>query len=227
MNPLNRTFLLSSLLLAIWGFPGQAQISSNVITSKIDALITEAYQSATAQFPCKLSSAGKPKMLRWQSVEKCLNYANDRVEWDTVSEELKKIRKEFNIPVNDMSALVDTSLSAHAVPYDKVFIVKATGALLPLSSSLLKFMPESSLQDLPVFSKAGTQVGTFSGIYSFEKSGELSGNLSRRRLFQYTDAKGGVHGSPEKLLLDSFGVPWKGAASQPGFRLPSDRIVLK
>jgi hypothetical protein len=92
----------------------------------------------------------------------------------------------------------------------------------------LKFLPEGSLQGLPVFEKLGTQVGSFSGVYSFDKSGGgLSGNNAPRRLFQYTDSKGNFHGSPEKLLLDSFGVPWKDAAPQPGFRLPPDKIVLK
>ena len=100
-------------------------------------------------------------------------------------------------------------------------------AHLPLSSSLLKFLPEGSLQDLPVIDKSGAKIGTFSGTYVFEKMGNISGSKSPLVQFQYTDLKGNIHGSPERLLLDSFGVPWKQAMSQPGFRMPSTKIVLR
>ena len=109
----------------------------------------------------------------------------------------------------------------------KIFACKKPNALLPLSSSLLKFLPEGSLQDLPVFSNSGKQIGIFSGPYSFEKAGELSGRTEQHRLFQYADSKGELHSPPDMLLLDSFAVPWKGAASQPGFRLPADKIILR
>jgi hypothetical protein len=114
------------------------------------------------------------------------------------------------------------------LPYEKVFIVKDVRALLPLSNALLKFLPEGSLQDLPVTEKLlKKQVGTFSGIYLFEKSGEVSGNRNRLVLFQYTDDKGKIHSASERLLLDTFGVPWEEAMSQPGFRLPAEKIALR
>jgi hypothetical protein len=100
-------------------------------------------------------------------------------------------------------------------------------ALLPLSSSLLKFLPEGSLQDLPVFNKSGTKVGTFAGTYAFEKMGGISGTKNQLIQFQYTDLNGNMQGPPEGLLLDSFGVPWKEAISQPGFRMPPNRIILR
>jgi len=46
--------------------------------------------------------------------------------------------------------------------------------------------------------------------------------LSSRLLWGLLLVVGGI-----LLLLDTFGVPWKDAVSQPGFRLPSDKIVLK
>jgi hypothetical protein len=194
-------------------------------------VISTAYESALARFPCKLKSAGgKPKMLRWQDVEKCLNFANDDVDWEDVSQELQKIRRDFRLQTDEIISMAESSFAAHALPYEKVFIVKDATALLPLSSTILKFLPEGSLQGLPVFEKSeksGTQVGTFTGIFLFDKSASISGTRSPLTIFQYTDSKGDIHGPPEKLLLDSFGVPWKEAASQPGFRLPSHRIVLK
>ncbi len=222
-----KILFLNCTLLAAFAGSAAAQTASNEIKTRVDAVITAAYESASAQFPCKLGAGGSPKMLRWQGIDKCLNYANDRVDWEEISQQLQNIRKDFRLQLNEIMDLAESSFSTHALPYDKVFIVKQNKALLPLSSSLLKFLPEESLQGLPVFDKSGKEVGTFSGLYAFEKSGEITGNRSRLALFQYTDSKGTVHPSPERLLLDSFGVPWKDAASQPGFRLPSNKIVLK
>ncbi|MGD0099286.1 MAG: hypothetical protein ABSC60_02950 [Acidobacteriota bacterium] len=222
-----RSIVLNCMLLAGFSLAAQTRTPSDEVKSKIDAVISKAYESASAQFPCKLGTSGKPKMLEWQTLGKCLSRANGRVDWGEVSMQLQEIRKDSGFDAAAISGLVDSSLSAHALPYEKIFAVKKMNALLPLSSSLLKFLPEGSLQDLPVFSKSGTQIGTFAGPYSFEKAGELSGRIESHRLFQYTDSKGELHGSPDVLLLDSFAVPWKSAVSQPGFRLPSDKIVLR
>jgi hypothetical protein len=81
--------------------------------------------------------------------------------------------------------------------------------------------------NLPVYDKSGKQIGIFSGSYTFEKVGEISGNMQKHSLFQYTDAGGKIHSSSDQLLLDSFGVPWKAAKSQPGFRLSSDKMISK
>lgn len=202
-------------------------MSEEEVRAKIDAVVSSAYRAASARFPCRVKSSGKPKMLRWQEVGKCLNYAHDRVDWDDVSEQLQAIRRSSRFQSSEILALAESALAAQALPYEKVFIVKDKAPLLPLSSSLLKFLPEGSLLDLPVFDRKGKQLGTFSGIYSFEKAGDISGTRNRLVLFQYTDAEGKIHSTPEKLLLDNFGVPYKDAASQLGFRLPADRLVIR
>jgi len=223
-----KSIVLYCVVLAGMALPAKSQTPSGQIKSRVDAVILQAYESAAAQFPCKVKADGKPKMVRWQDVAKCLNYANDRVEWDNVSQQLQEIRKEYGTPASEILDLAESSLSSHTLPYEKIFIVKDERALLPLSSSLLKFLPEGSLQDLPVVEKAlKQQVGTFSGTYSFDKTGDISGNRSRLVLFQYTDPKGNIHSAAERLLLDQFGVPWKEAMAQPGFQLPPDRIALK
>jgi len=223
---LKRLLLECAILagLALFSF-GQTQ--SAEIRSKVDAVISSAYETATAKFPCKLKSGGDPRMLRWHDVGKCLDSAYDLVDWDDISNRLKEIRKDYGLQSEELMAVVESSLNAQALPYSRVFNVKDVEALLPLSNSLLKFLPEGSLQDLPVFSKSGDRIGTFSGVYSFEKMGTISGAPNQLVLFQYTDPKGNVHGSSERLLLDSFGVPWKGAVSQSGFRLPPNAIQLK
>jgi hypothetical protein len=193
-------------------------------------VIVTAYQSATAEFPCKLKAGGKPKMLRWQDVENCLNGADAEVDWEDLSQQLQNLRQNGGFSKIDISLAVESALSAHAIPYDKVFSVKNADALLPLSNTLLKFLPADSLQNLAVFDKSGARVGTFAGGYSFDKSGGLTAAHNyRMSMFQYTDLRGSIQ-SPaigSKLLLDSFGVPWKDAVSQPGFRLTADKLTPK
>jgi hypothetical protein len=198
------------------------------LKTKVDAIISAAYQSASASFPCKLGAVqDKTKMLRWQDIDKCLNYANDRVNWEELSLQIRKIRETGGYPAMDLTSAMESSLAAHAIPYDKVFRVKETAALLPLSNSLLKFLPANSLMDLPVFNSSGARVGVFSGTYIFEKEGVLSGTLQRHSLFQYKDSAGNMQSAPDRLLLDSYGVAWKDAQSQPGFQLPPDRLIPK
>jgi hypothetical protein len=203
------------------------QNSSADLKAKVDAVVSTAYQSASKMFPCKLGARGKTKMLGWEAIDKCLNYANDRVNWEELSLQIQKIRNDGGYQATDVFSAIEDSLTAHAMPYNKVFQVKETEALLPLSNSLLKFLPSSSLMDLPVFSNSGERVGTFSGVYIFEKAGALSGNMQRHPLFQYTDSSGKMRSSPDRLLLDSYGLPWKDAQSQLGFRLPADRLIPK
>jgi hypothetical protein len=227
MQVLFKSIIPAYMLLALPAVSAYSQNPSADLKAKIDAVVSEAYQAAAANFPCKLKARGRAKMLRWQDVEKCLNNANDRVDWEALSLELQKIRENGRYQATDISSAVESSLSAHAIPYDRVFLVKEKKALLPLSNSLLKFLPADSLMDLPVYDKSGTRMGTFSGVYSFEKVGEISGVKNRYSLFQYTDLRGRMQAAPDRLLLDSFGVPWEGAISQPGFRLPSDRLLLR
>jgi hypothetical protein len=221
-------FLLPGFMfLAGLAVPGFSQDSTPDLHAKVEALVSAAYQSAATKFPCKLKARGKANMLRWQDVEKCLNNAHDRVDWANLSRQLQKIRENGRFQAADVSSVVESSLSAQAMSYDKVFRVKEANALLPLSNSMLKFLPDDSLLNLPVFNNSGARVGAFSGRYSFEKVGEISGTRNRHSLFQYMDLKGNVQSPPDKLLLDSFAVPWKDAIAQPGFRLPADRLIPK
>jgi hypothetical protein len=197
------------------------------IKAKVDAIVSAAYQSASASFPCKLGAVqDKTKMLSWQDIDKCLNYANDRVNWGELVLQIRKIREAGGYPVMDLTSAIESSLAAHAIPYNKIFRVKETAALLPLSNSLLKFLPAGSLMDLPVFNHSGARIGTFSGVYILEKEGVLSGTIQRHSLFQYTGPSGNIQSSPSSLLLDSYGVVWKDVQSQPGFQLPSEKLIL-
>jgi hypothetical protein len=219
--------MICSLLLFGFAAPGFSQALPEDLKSKVDAVVQEAYQAASAEFPCKLKNSGEHRILRWRDVEKCLNNAENLVDWAALSRKIQTLPgsgKYFSI---DLQAVVESSLAAHTLTFDKVFQVKESEALLPLSNSLLKFLPSESLMNLPVYDKTGKRIGTFSGVYTFEKMGEISGARMRHSLFQYTDATGRMQSSPDRLLLDSYSVPWKDAKSQPGFLLPGDKLLPK
>jgi hypothetical protein len=195
------------------------------VVAKIDAAVASAYQAAAAKLPCKIGTTGKARMLRWQDVDKCLDRAQALIRWDELSQQLSAMRPPA-VSEGDFASAVENSLSRHALPYNKVFRVKDEKALLPLTNPILKYLPPKSLQDLPVYEQSGTQIGTFAGVYSYERAGELiAGTISRRTLFQYADMQGKLQVPQVKLLLDSFGVPWAKAMEQPGFRLTSDKLT--
>jgi hypothetical protein len=196
--------------------------------AKIDGLIIAAYQTAAKEFPCKMKAGGVPKMIPWQEIEKCLNDAEGRVDWEGISLRIEALRQEEGLLRVDVFEVIESALSAHAIPYNRVFSVNKEDALLPLSNTVLKFLPAGSLMDLPVIDKRiKAQIGTFSGVFIYERSGGLSAsNTYKLSMFQFTNLKGDIQAPAigNKLLLDSFGVPWKNASSQPGFRLTSNKL---
>ncbi len=223
-------FALAGILLFCFCAFGYGQIPSVAVQVQIDEVIAEAYQSATIKFPCKLKARGKPKMLRWEDADKCMNQASDRVDWEEISARLQSIRESYGLQAVDLISAIESSLTGQEIPFEKIFQVqdKDIEALLPLSNSLLKYLPSDSLMDLPVYSKEGDRVGSFSGVYSYERSGGLAmANSFKISLFQYTDQNGRIQAPTGRLLMDSYGVPWKGALKQPGFRLPSDKLIPK
>ena len=204
-----------------------SQSETKALETKVDDIVISAYKIASSQFPCKLGVSGNQKRLDWKKIEACMNNAYEKVNWEDVSDQLRKLREHYRVQSSELNSMAERFLAAHAIPFNQVFVVKSKNAQLPLSSSLLKFLPENSLQDLPIFDSFGKKIGVFTGVYYFEKIGEISGRVNRIALFQFTDPYDKVTAAPERLLLDSFGVPWKDAANQAGFRMPPDKIIIK
>jgi hypothetical protein len=209
--------------------PSVCQGLSGDLRAGVDAVVARAYQAAAAGFPCKVKTSGKPKMLRWQDVDRCVNDAAGRVDWAALSARLKELRASAGrISASEFENVVGAALDAQVLTYDKLFVVKNTNVLLPLTHSVLKYLPANSLLDLPVFDRRGTEVGTFAGAFPYERSGGLSTTGTYRlMLFQYKDRNGNIQSPSDKLLLDSFGVPWKDAISRGGFRLPLEKLDLE
>lgn len=221
----------AAVLAGLWGplalaFAGYPQELPRELAAGIDEIVSQAYSSAAAGLPCELKSRGKPKMLRWEEVDRCLNDAANRVDSAEMSRRLAQLQSgAAKVSPGQFERAVAASLEAHALLYERVFNVKNPEVLLPLTNSLLKYLPAGSLENLPVTDKYGTDLGTFAGTYAYERTGGLaSANTYRLALFQYRDRDGNIQTAADKLLLDSFGVPWKSAMAQPGFCLPSDRL---
>jgi len=228
MNVLSKVILFFSISLGL-AFPALGQSNRDEIVKKVDAIIAQAYREASVKLPCRLKTSGKAKMGRWKDVENCVNPAHDLVDWDSHAQALKKIREEERVSREDMALVVEAALTDHALTFDKVFLVngKEEGdALLPLSNSLLKFLPENSLSDLTLYNKKGELLGVLIGAYSFERSGGLEFLTGYNMVsFQYTDLIGIMQAPGERFLLDSYGVPWRDAWHQRGFRLPSNKLL--
>jgi hypothetical protein len=198
------------------------------IKEKIDAILTPAFQSAIAAFPCKIGTTGRPKIGKWQDVDKCLNNAVTRIDWEALGTQLKALRENTRgMSVPEFESVVDSVLASHEIPFERVFTIKDPKVLLPLTNSLLRFLPVDSMKDAPVYEKSGTLLGSFNGVYTYERSGG-SGTGARYRLslFEYSDRNGDTRSVSDRLLLDAYGIPWRDAASQPGFRLSSDKLEI-
>jgi hypothetical protein len=196
------------------------------IKEKIDAILTPAFNSAVAAFPCKIGTTGRPKIGKWQDVDECLNNAVARIDWEALATQLKTLRENTKgMSVPELESAVDSVLASHVIPFERVFEIKDPKALLPLTNSLLRFLPVDSMKDAPGYEKSGTLLGSFNGVYTYERSGG-SGTGARYRLslFEYADRNGETRSVSDRLLLDAYGIPWKEAASQPGFRLSSDKL---
>jgi hypothetical protein len=224
MFSLRRAFFAPLLLLSLTPPVLCGELPKGVI-EKIDAVIASAYQAASAKLPCKVRLRSRPTMLRWQDVDKCLSGAVNLVDWEELARQLEAVRPQ-NASTGEFEAAVEASLSKEALPYNKVFLVKNTEVLLPLTNSILKYLPPNSLMNLPVYDQKNKQVGTFAGVFPYEHSGGLTGGTTYTLIvFQYADAQGKIQAPSDRLLLDSYGVPWAKAMTQPGFRLTSDKLA--
>ena len=223
--------LSASILAALCAANVLSQDYSPEFRVTIDSLIVSAYQTAAEEFPCKPDAGGNPRMISWKDLEQCLNDADDRVNWDGLSTQIEALRLNEGLLRQDVTPVVESAFSEHVIPYNQVLIVKKKDALLPLSNTVLKFLPPEALKGLPVFDKKlKKQIGTFFSSFTFERSGGLSAaNTYKLSMFQYTDLTGDLQTPIVSggLLLDLFGVPWEDASTRPGFRLTTNKLGFK
>ena len=139
-------------------------------------------QSILQEFklPRKLKTRGKPKVLKWQDVDKTLNDVDRALQGKTCT-----------------------------FTFDQLFTTKNEEAYFPLTNSVVRLVPEESLIDARVFAKEGDELGKYAGRARYERSGGLYARESYIVFyFQYEDARGELQSVGTDLLFDSFTVPW-------------------
>jgi len=75
MNCFPEKLATACFLVLLLSEAGRGQAPAQEVKDEVEQAIQSAYQTASAGFPCKLKSKGKPKMLRWEEVDRCLNSA--------------------------------------------------------------------------------------------------------------------------------------------------------
>lgn len=132
------------------------------------------------KLPRKLKTRGKPKMLRWEDVDKTLNALSQRLQG-----------------------------SACSFTFAQVFSYGKDDALFPLTNSMIRIAPEDALSGLAVITKEGDELGPFEGRVRYERAGGLYARQSYSLYhFQYKGSDGQLHAVGSRLLLDEFGVKW-------------------
>jgi hypothetical protein len=92
--------------------------------------------------------------------------------------------------------------------------------LFPLTNSVVKLVPEASLEGVTVYDKSGTNLGAFAGKTRYERSGGLYTSSSYTLItFQYKTPKGEFQSAGNANLLDNFLVRWRDIKSRPALDL--------
>ena len=132
------------------------------------------------KLPVKLKTRGKPRRARWEQVDKALN-------------ELYAVAK------NKSCSFV----------FSEVFSTRREDLYIPVTNSLVRLVPETSLEGLPIFYKSGEKLGEYVGRVMYERTGNLQFSRSYKLYyFQFKDSRGELQSAGSQLLLDDYLVRW-------------------
>lgn len=96
--------------------------------------------------------------------------------------------------------------------FSEIFQPVKDTAYFPLTNSVVKLVPESSLSTVRVFDPTGVALGTFSNKYPYTHTGSRTFTLF---YFQYLTPEGQLRRSGTDLLLDRFLAPWPEIRDRP------------
>jgi len=95
------------------------------------------------------------------------------------------------------------------IKFEEIFRTDKEELYIPLTNNLVRVVPETKLQGLPVFNQSGERLGEYESRVSYQRSGGLYASDSYTLYyFQYRDTEGEVESSGNHLLLDEFLVRW-------------------
>ncbi len=130
--------------------------------------------------PVKFKTRGSPQRARWEQVDEVLT---------GLSEELQGMACELK--------------------FEEIFRTDKEELYIPLTNNLVRVVPETILDGLPVFNQSEERLGEYDSRVSYQRSGGLYATDSYTLYyFQYKDPEGDVESSGNHLLLDEYLVLW-------------------
>ncbi len=135
---------------------------------------------ADLKLPKKMKTRGKPKIAKWEDVDKMLS----------------ELSKRFDG--------TDCKLT-----FGEIFRHKDENVYFPLTNTAIRIAPEEAFTGLVVFAKEGFELGPYVGRVRYERSGGLYARKSYQLYyFQYRDSDQKNQSVGNRLLLDEFVVKW-------------------
>lgn len=132
------------------------------------------------KLPKKIKTRGKPKVAKWEDVDKMLSEISERFE-----------------------------VTECGLTFAEIFRLKDENVFFPLTNSAVRIAPAEAFEGLTVFTKEGFELGPYVGRVKYEKSGGLYARKSYELYyFQYRDSDGRMQSVGNRLLLDEFTVRW-------------------
>jgi hypothetical protein len=119
-----------------------------------------------------------------------------RVRWEQVDEVLTGLS-------DDLRGM------ACQIKFEEIFRTDKEELYVPLTNNMVRVVPETILEGLPVFNQSGERLGEYDHRVSYQRSGGLYASDSYiLYYFQYKDTEGEVESSGNHLLLDEYLVLW-------------------
>ncbi len=135
---------------------------------------------ADLKLPKKMKTRGKPKIAKWEDVDKMLSELSERFDG------------------------TDCKLT-----FGEIFRHKDEKVYFPLTNTAIRIAPEEAFTGLVVFAKEGFELGPYVGRVRYERSGGLYARKSYQLYyFQYRDSDQKNQSVGNRLLLDEFVVKW-------------------
>ena len=132
------------------------------------------------KLPVNLKTRRSPQRARWEQVDEVLTGLN---------EDLRGMACELK--------------------FEEIFRTDKEDLYIPLTNNLVRVVPESILEGLPVFNQSEERLGEYDSRVSYQRTGGLYATDSYTLYyFQYKDPEGEVESSGNHLLLDEFLVLW-------------------
>ena len=168
---------------------------SFLAAGECDALVNK------LDLPVKVKTRGKPKIVRWELVDKTMSEINN----------------------------FEGSLPECELTFGQIFRNDRDDLYFPLTNTLIRLAPEGVFKDLRFYSRDGVEQGTYLQRAVFEKTGGLYARRSYQiYIFQYTTPSGRLMKVGSQLLLDNFGFKWEDIKDKVAFTTKtSDTVVAE